>query len=287
MTAAAERIKREKWLKGYFGEVRKVSVKNRTAREKAKNEDNDDTGDHANKNSKYYAILWKSSIYAKRGSEFIKGDSGRNVVYTSFKHTHKAFSEGATNMLKRNAKFPGGLKVNFDKNASFKREGKTINANQNYPYVWEAHHIIPLSAFTLEIKPGKPLFEGVHRELLLMSNYDLNHGHNIIHLPASRALWAVPVHSLLQHPSDHRQYTLKVQKYMEKIVKALDEYIDEEKPHAAIIVDIMDMLKGIEDSLWDLIVDESDKAVEKRIQQLSADTDDGMVKDAGKWAKLS
>jgi len=289
MAEATEQQKREKWLKDYFDAVRKVSVKNRKKRQKAKkeNQENSDTGEHTNKYSKYYAILWKSSIFAKRGSRFIKNDNSRNIVYRTFKHTDKAFSEGSSNMLKRNAKFPGGLKVNFDKEATYKKNGETKKANQDFPYVWEAHHIIPLSAFTLEVEPGKPLFEGVHRDLLMMSNYDINHGHNIIHLPAAKALWAVPVHSLLQHPSDHRNYTLKVQERMQEIVDALDEAIDEDKPHEAIIVDIMDQLKSIEQSLWDLIVDESDKAVAKRIAQLSANTDDGMVKDWGNWAKLS
>ena len=91
--------------------------------------------------------------------------------------------------------------------------------------------------------------------MLEMSDYDINSGHNIIALPANRMDFFQPVHDLIQHPSNHSNYTKRVIKEMKEISSSLKDLVNEAKEdHPDIKVKIADELRDLEDDLWDLLI---------------------------------
>lgn len=276
----------EQYLKKYYALVAKIVTK-KQRKDKREAQPVEAKGPHINRYSQFNSILWKSTEYAQRGSDYIERDGNRHEVYQSFPHTALAFRTSVERILRRNARYPGGVKGNFQPKVIVSIGDTKKKANQGYPYKWAAHHILPLSAFYYKSKSGKPVFTGKHRDLLLMADFDLNHGHNIIHLPRAGANWAVPVHSLIQHPSDHPKYTQFVIKQLEKIVESLDKIINNKKPHQAVEVNLLNELRGLEDDLWNYLVQLSRKAVSDKLNMQSATTEDGLVVDYQTWCKLS
>jgi hypothetical protein len=194
------------------------------------------SGPHVNPDAPMKGVLGKGDNYARRGHDYLKAQDGRGV-YRNFSHPHLGDVRA---MVKERSEFPGGPKENFNPTHT-----------QQYPYPWEAHHMLPGSAFYFEAD-GKPVFTVQMIQLILQSDYNINHGHNIIMLP--REAWAVPVHSLIQHHGDHRAYTKRVMSDMKTIASKLQKKIDEKQPHEALVVDIFEELKGLEESYWKYIV---------------------------------
>ncbi len=96
---------------------------------------------------------------------------------------------------------------------------------QVLPYVWEAHHILPMSAFY-------NAFKKKHIDIILRSEYDINNGKNIIFLPNLSA--DRKYHGLPHHPSDHPNYTKRVIAQFNKIAKSIDKMIAQSKPHSQV-----------------------------------------------------
>ncbi len=192
---------------------------------------------HLDPNAPLNGVLTKGDNYARRGYTYLKAQDGRGV-YRNFNHAH--LSE-IRHMVKERAEFPGGPKENFNPTYT-----------QQYPYAWEAHHMLPGSAFYYVMKDGKPAFTYKQIRLLLMSEYNINHGHNIINLPAED--WAVPVHSLICHPSDHEAYTMRVMDEMRKVSKRLQETIESGEPHGDLPETAFEELKDLEEDFWEFLI---------------------------------
>ncbi len=203
----------------------------------------DDT-DHVDDSAVPRGVLGKDSDYAQNGSDYIASLDGRDV-YRVFDHS---YLDEIRDLVKQAAEFPGGPPENFNPRAKDKDKKPAL---QKYPYAWEAHHILPGSAFYYELEDG-PVFTYRQLRLILQSDYNLNHGHNIIMLPDQA--WAVPVHALLQHPGDHPIYTQRVMRQMRTIAKKLQKDIDQQKDHKALTTEVFTQLKNLEDDYWDFLV---------------------------------
>lgn len=245
--ASAQNTETAKLLKKIFDHVSKRVWKERKEAEKKKKAADEGTegGDHLDVGGKAKAILGKGFGYANRGSKFIAAQDGRGV-YKNFSHI------AGDSVLMANfayAKFPDGPKHNFSPNLFNQSNNK--KAGQRYPYSWEAHHLLPGSAFYYE-SDGKPIFTYQQYRLLLQTEYDINHGHNIIMLPRSAQF--VPVHALIQHAGDHPKYTNRVMKDLEGIADSIQKLVDKNKPHKKIADSFFNKLKNLEEDYWDLLV---------------------------------
>jgi hypothetical protein len=114
--------------------------------------------------------------------------------------------------------------------------------------------MVPASAFDQKDKNGKPAFTDEQKKLLLQTPYDINHGHNIVMLP--KLAWGAPVHGLLQHPSDHPKYTVKVIKMLQRVAEEVQELVKEEPSpdHEDVVANFFEQLKKVEDQCWNLLV---------------------------------
>ena len=207
--------------------------------------------EHVDANDKPQAVLRKNSSYRENGTKYLRAQDGRGV-YRNFSHKHlKKIREVA----RQAAEFPEGPVQNFDRRAlgSLGR-----NSGAKWPYVWEAHHMIPGDVFTHMKAGGKvngaPVFTPQQYRLLCKSDYNVNDGHNIIMLPDQN--WAVPIHVLLQHPSDHPEYTVLVMTKCQDISQALQRDVDKNKgKHKKDLkTAIAEELRGLEEDLWDFLV---------------------------------
>ncbi|ATB44489.1 AHH domain-containing protein [Corallococcus macrosporus] len=203
-----------------------------------------DDADHVDDSAAPRGVLGKDSDYAQNGSDYIASLDGREV-YRVFDHS---YLDEIRDLVKQTAEFPGGPPENFNPRAKDKDKKPAL---QKYPYAWEAHHILPGSAFYYELKDG-PAFTYRQLRLILQSDYNLNHGHNIIMLPDQA--WAVPVHALLQHPGDHPNYTQQVMEDMKAIAQKLQKAIDSQKDHTALVEDVFAQLHKLENKYWKLLV---------------------------------
>ncbi|OJH37741.1 AHH domain-containing protein [Cystobacter ferrugineus] len=215
--------------------AKEEAKKNKPKKGKKKAETSPPDG-HLDPNAPLNGVLAKGDNYARRGYTYIKSQDGRGV-YRNFDHAHL---NEIRDMVKERAEFPEGPKENFNPTYT-----------QQHPYAWAAHHMLPGSAFYYETKDGKPAFTYKQIRLLLMSDYNINHGHNIIMLPVED--WAVPVHSLICHPSDHEAYTLKVMDEMRKVSKRLQEVIDSGEPHGNLPETVFEALKKLEEQFWNFL----------------------------------
>lgn len=205
-------------------------------------------GEHIDPHAPLRGVLAKGDNYARRGYTYLKAHNGRGV-YRNFDHPHLEVIRGLVQKL---AEFPCGPKKNFNPTYT-----------QQFPYAWEAHHLLPGSAFYYATKDGKPAFTYKQLRLILMSEYNINHGHNIILLPSED--WAVPVHSLIGHPSDHEAYTLRVMDEMRKVSRRLQSELDQVQPHGNLPEVLFEALRELEDDFWDFLVELSKNIVKARV----------------------
>ncbi|NOJ79312.1 AHH domain-containing protein [Myxococcus xanthus] len=229
-------------------ESARAAVKEEAKKSKPKKKAEPAPDGHLDPNAPLNGVLAKGDNYARRGYTYLKAQDGRGV-YRNFDHAH--LSE-VRDMVKERAEFPGGPKENFNPTYT-----------QQHPYAWEAHHMLPGSAFYYMMKDGKPAFTYKQIRLLLMSEYNINHGHNIINLPAED--WAVPVHSLICHPSDHESYTMRVMDEMRKVAKRLQDVIDSGEPHGDLPESAFAALKKLEEQFWNFLVRLSRQVVAAKV----------------------
>jgi hypothetical protein len=191
-------------------------------------------------------VLAKDGKYQSRGPAYVRahesGQGGdlRGGVYKPIKNRIDLKRLVA---LAEKAEFYNALQAtNFNK-----RHG------QAYPYIWEAHHMLPGSAFYYCGSDKKPAFTNEQIAAILRSDYNVNDGHNVIMLPAEN--WAVPVHELPQHPSDHVRYTQRVMKDMKEVADSLDKVKDTKKKHDKPEARISGKLKNLENDYWTFLVE--------------------------------
>ncbi len=225
--------------------------------------------EHASSTAKITAVLRKSDTadYATNFSQYVKaaGKSRADAVYNKI-------SANISNLYGRNRPalvkyFSDYFKLesavcNFNyESVLYKKNSATDKretANCGMPYNWQAHHMIPGEVFTTmasAVKGKKPIFNARQYRLLLMSDYDINNGNNLIALPGRKTEFYQPIHDLIQHPSNHNKYTSHVTKKMKKLAKKLNKLTsDLDKPHTDVVVKIADSMKITEDELWDLLI---------------------------------
>ncbi|MBZ4420559.1 AHH domain-containing protein [Myxococcus sp. RHSTA-1-4] len=223
-------------------EARKQQV-NETKKRRKGDSASDSGGPHASALTPHRAILGKGTNYARNGATYIR--SNRASEYSTFGHLG-----------------PPDFQVSVAGHASITRISnfEPTLSGQQQPYRWQAHHLIPGEAFYTEDSSGKPVFNKEENfDLLLQTPYDIDHGHNLIILPG--VSWAVPVHALLQHPNNHNGYTLDVMQGLKDIDSAIDTLRGQEKPHEAIVANVFDDLKKLEENLWSKMLKRSRKAV--------------------------
>lgn len=226
-------------------------------KEKDKKKQEGEAAEHADDSKPNQAILSKEpGGYAQRGHDFLAANksfvANREVspagVYQDFS---RDYLEKIAKLCEKHTAFPDGPVANFNPGA---RSATGQKANQRFPYSWEAHHMVPASAFDLKDKYGRPAFKDDEKKLLLKTRYDVNHGHNIIMLP--KLAWGAPVHGLLQHPSDHPEYTKKVIGMLQEVAKTVQKQVKKPPPnHKNIYANFFDRLKKVEDDCWDFLVD--------------------------------
>lgn len=219
--------------------------------------------EHVDSNATPKAVLGKNSSYRENGTKYLRDQDGRGV-YRNFSHPHLKKIRALARSV---AEFPEGPLQNFDRKAP---SATGQNSGAKWPYAWEAHHMIPGDVFT-HMKAGaqgkgEPIFTPEQYKLLTKSDYDVNNGHNIIMLPDEN--WAVPIHVLLQHPSDHPDYTQMVLTQCQSISENLQSYVSKNKKkhkenmEAAIVRE----LTALEDDLWEFLVDLSQRVVNAVIE---------------------
>jgi len=207
---------------------------------------------HASAKEPLKGVLAKGDNYAQNGHDYLKDDGGRNKAYKDVSHAKLANIKPEK---LEHFKFPNSSRSqNFNPGAKYR--GK--KAGQRYPYVWEAHHMLPGSAFYYELD-GKLCFTAVQRRLILQSEYNINHGHNIMMLPDQA--WAVPIHRMIQHPGDHPNYTLRVMKDLRKLAKQIQELIDKGAKHEKVSEKLFEKLRKLEDDYWEFLVTLGRKSV--------------------------
>ncbi|NRB42257.1 MAG: AHH domain-containing protein [Pseudomonadales bacterium] len=244
---------------------------------------------HVAYDGKLYAVLWKMGDFAQNGYNHLSSDEDkRKDIYDDFPHIAHENSKISKFEIKRfrddeEGAFSNAPVGNFHPRAEDK-SGLVKYARQKYPYPWQAHHIIPASAFYLEDKNKNVVFDDAAMTVLLQSSYNVNHGHNIINLPGQGANKYVPIHSLLQHPTDHPEYTKMVQEKLGEIAEQIDKVVGKKGIHKGIVSSCFKMLVTTEDSLWNEMVSSSRNIVSDILE--GKELDSGIAKKYGDWARL-
>lgn len=234
---------------------------------------------HASSVGEVKAVLWKGGNYNQNCHDHLETDGGRNKVFQEFPHTDSAYTPRKAAFFKKHFVFPHGKQCNFNPRSTLTgkkgKNGKPKKAGNGKPYHWEGHHMIPGSAFYFKLattkgkaKKSTPVFTPEQYQLLLLSDYDINHGHNLIPLPANRMDEFQPVHSLIQHPSDHENYTEMVMRKMQMISDELKKLKKKDQPHPDLKVEIANKLKKLENELWKFIVKLSRTLIGNKLAKL-------------------
>ncbi|VAW86807.1 hypothetical protein MNBD_GAMMA16-168 [hydrothermal vent metagenome] len=228
---------------------------------KKKEEKDKESAKHAPSNGKMTAILSKSSSsnYAGNFSYYARKDGkGRaDKVYNEISPNIEYLYKENPILLKFFSDYFKISRVNCNFNSKAKlTSGK--KSGMSKPYAWNTHHLIPGGAFS-EMKAtttaAEPIFNEQQYKLLLMSDYNVNNGNNMMALPSNNMEFFQPVHNLLQHPSNHNQYTQRVINEMKKVADTLEELTDDlEEPHPDVEVKIANEMKALENKLWKLLV---------------------------------
>ena len=222
--------------------------------EKKQKKDEEENNEHAPNNGELTAVLWRNSSYSRNCTKYLRKIKERGDILRFETEPRKARAKarfGTEPLLEKHIKQYALDKrpENFDKNG--KRNGKY--AGQKYPYAWQAHHMIPCSAFYDGILVGsepQKIFDDNQQMLLLMSDYNVNFGRNMIPLPEKRV--DMQVHDMVFHFGSHPSYTKSVQTQMKKVAKKLNKITKKLKqPHPKISVKIAEEMANFEDQLWD------------------------------------
>jgi hypothetical protein len=228
------------------GEMKRNEVRRKQVQETKKKRQQEDgeqqAAPHVDPQSPNRAILAKGSSYARNGAAYVRAT--RPTEYSAFPHLG-----------------PTDFQADVQSRASIAQPSNfnPTLTGQSQPYPWRAHHLIPGEAFYTEDADGETVFEEDNFRVLLQAPYDIDHGHNLILLPA--LAWAVPVHALMQHPNNHNNYTLTVMQRMKRIDEQLSTLRGKVRKHEALVAKVFENLKKLESALWDALLEESRAAV--------------------------
>ncbi len=226
------------------------------------------------------AILIKDSEYRFRGSRYLHAKKGRDVYNNHGRSMLSKVPKGVSPRIRNsNWEKAAGSKADWETYASFPEKGGGLpGPRNNYcyvqqmeilekvsaslvwiqklvpladsrerPYKFAAHHILPYEAFHYETD-GKPVLDAKARAYLSLAPYDVNNGHNIALLPAKNH--HVPVHAMIQHPSDHPPWTLLALREIKKVAAGIKQRIAQKKKPHQILDAIVDELHKAEESMW-------------------------------------
>ena len=127
------------------------------------------------------------------------------------------------------------------------KKGDNNGIGQALPYKWEAHHILPMTCFF-------EAFTSEQREIILNSDFDINHGGFIIFLP--KLIDDCVYHSLQYHSGTHEKYNADIIRiFKDRVVNSLDELIDENEDHDNMNYKLMKQFQKISDEQFDSISD--------------------------------
>ncbi|MET1254934.1 AHH domain-containing protein [Aliikangiella maris] len=229
---------------------------------KKKKTEADENGVHIASNSELAANLSKTGRgkqYLQNFSDYIKGDGSRNKIYKEVSENASVLWGDKPHMMAffKNYCLLGQFECNFNVKAKLDRKyngtSKIVVSGTSKPYKWEGHHLIPGEAFYTKDSNGA--FTEEQLKILRTCEYDINNGHNLIALPTNYMDMFQPVHNLIQHPSNHSNYTKRVVDEMEKVADNLNKAIKSaEEDHPDIKVEIAEKLTALEDDLWDLLI---------------------------------
>lgn len=240
---------------------------------KPKGEAEDEGGPHVDASKPAKAILGKDSQYAHNGHKYLKGQQGRGV-YQNVNHPYFVHIK---DLVADHCKFPDGNRPeNFDP-----------SYGQSWPYMYQAHHILPAESFFCKTSKG-PIFSSEQMTLLLKTDYDINNGHNIIMLPALNE--HVCVHMLMQHRGSHGQYSAMVIKGLKKLADKLQKIVDKKKEHEDVTIDLAKELEKMEDAYWNWIVKVSRSVIAKVAGSIQYEYDPIKFRTATKkrpWGSLA
>jgi hypothetical protein len=171
------------------------------------------------------ATLTRNSKYRENGYKYISDTGSRLLIYSSPKKLTNIMSVLATRGTRPNPRTvkPAsmGHAKRYAKRYAFKY--KTNFKVGGAPYVNEAHHLLPESAFTI------PPFTSDQIKLLWMVDYDVNNKKNIIFLP--KRTRDCDFHLLPNHSGDHPRYTSLVKADMSKLRTQLNDIIKSDPDH--------------------------------------------------------
>lgn len=224
---------------------RRQQVEATKRQRKEKDNEQQPSGPHANSLAPEPAILFKNERdYRRKGATYIR--ENRASEYDNFTHLSPAKFQADVAFWAGITPQPSNFNPMF--------------SGESQPYPWRAHHLIPGEAFYTEDTSGKPVFDKEENfKILKQTPYDIDHGHNMILLPSQD--WAVPVHALLHHPCQHNGYSLDVMDGLKEIDLQIDTLRGQGKPHEAIVAKVFKELQNLESELWDILIEESRKAV--------------------------
>lgn len=245
------------------------------------------------------AILIKDSEYRFRGTRYLHAKKGRGVYSDHGRSMLRQVPKGVAPRT-RNSRWEKAAtsKDEWETYASFPERGgglpgprshycyslrmeivKEVSASlvwiqklspladaRGRPYEFEAHHILPYEAFHYETD-GKPVLDAVARTYLSLTPYDINNGHNIAMLPAKNH--HVPVHAMVQHPSDHPPWTTLVLEEIKNIAADIKKRIAQKKKPHEILGAIVDDLYTTEETMWDDLCKLGIQAVTLGLEELA------------------
>ncbi|HVE82332.1 MAG TPA: hypothetical protein VND93_05770, partial [Myxococcales bacterium] len=131
-------------------ELKKAQDRYRAAKKKAKKKGKAvkmPPQPHADSAKELTGVLAKDAYYAQNCHDYLKGNAGRHTVTLNFDVNFASKHRGLAVSTLQYFKFPlpGVRDENFNPSAKNKRTVK--KAGQRFPYAWEAHHMLPGSAF--------------------------------------------------------------------------------------------------------------------------------------------
>lgn len=260
-----------------------VEEKTQKSEKKREQEEEESDEEHSSLNGALSAILWRNSGYNQNCYDYLSKNDERRKIF-EMKDTknrlEKSFSFDAYvkhfmqhfGFSQRNENFSPNAKLSEE---TRKKNLKGTKAGNDHPYVWRGHHMIPCGAFYQGQKNNnmtKNIFTDDQYALLLMSDYDVNRGQNIIFLPRNKAFFQ-PIHDMLLHPSGHNRYTNMVQKKMKVVSKKLRK-LARKGAHPSGSVKMAEKLAEIEDEFWQSFVDWGIEEVDARVQRREPDERD-------------
>ncbi|MBZ4422605.1 AHH domain-containing protein [Myxococcus sp. RHSTA-1-4] len=245
------------------------------------------------------AILIKDSEYRFRGTRYLHAKKGRGVYNDHGRSRLSQVPKGVAPRIRNsNWEKAAHSKDEWVTYASFPEKGGALPGPRNHycyvqrmeivkqvsaslvwiqkvfpladkngrPYKFAAHHVLPYEAFHYETD-GKPVLDARARVYLSLTPYDINNGHNIAMLPAKNQ--HVPVHAMVQHPSDHPPWTVLVLREIKRIAADIKKRIAQKKKPHQILDAIVDDLHETEEKMWDNLCELGIQAVTMGLQEMA------------------